>query len=64
MYGWADERVFDGAGEQVLCGGGRNQKDRSPVPLSSPPQKRGPIAAAARSAALDARLRGHNREEA
>jgi hypothetical protein len=42
MFGWADERVFDGAGEQILCGGGRNQTDCSPVPLSSPPRKRGP----------------------
>jgi hypothetical protein len=42
MFGWADGRVFDEVSEQVLCGGGRNQTERSPVPLSSPRESGGP----------------------
>jgi hypothetical protein len=43
---------------------GTNQTDDSRGPFSSSPRKRGPRAAVAGSAALDARFRGHDGEEA
>jgi hypothetical protein len=52
-----------GPARMYLLGDG-NQTVDSRVPFSSPPRKRGSRAATAGSAALDARFRGHDGEEA